>query len=105
MKMKVQSVLLYGKESAIPSKDLVELLGFGDTRHLQKQIERERAAGAVILSDSQGGGYYLSNDPNELRRFIRTLYARARNTMKAAKSAEMALDAATGQESIERWYE
>ena len=49
MKMKVQSVLLYGKESAIPSKDLVELLGFGDTRHLQKQIERERAAGAVIL--------------------------------------------------------
>ena len=105
MKMKVQSVLRYGKENAISSNDLVELLGFGEKRNLQKQIERERAAGAVILSDSQGGGYYLSNDPNELKCFIRTLNARAKNTMKAAQSAEMALDAATGQSRMEGWWE
>ena len=104
MKMKVQSVLRYGKENAISSNDLVELLGFGEKRNLQKQIERERAAGAVILSDSQGGGYYLSNDPSELQCFIRTMRARAKNTMKAAQSAEIALDAVTGQERMEGWF-
>ena len=69
----------------------------------QKQIEKERAAGAVILSDPCGGGYYLADDPAELLRFARTLEARARNTIKAAESAHRALDAATGQESMEGW--
>lgn len=103
--MKVQSSLFYGRENAIPSKTLAEVLGYPSTRELQKQIERERAAGAVILSDSHGGGYYLSNDPDELRRFTRTLNARARNTIRAAQSAQMALDAASGQESIVGWYD
>lgn len=102
--MKVRDYLHYGRDNAIPSKVLAEALGYQSVRDLQKQIERERAAGAVILSDPCGGGYYLSNDPAELRRFTRTLNARARNTIRAAQSAQMALDAATGQESIEGWY-
>lgn len=103
--MKVRDSLRYGKENAIPSKALAEALGFRSIRELQKAVERERAAGAVILSDSKNGGYYLSNDPDELRRFTQTLNARARNTMKAAQSAQRALDAATGQESMEGWYD
>ncbi len=103
MLMIVRDALHYGREKAIPSKNLAKVLGFQSVRDLQKQIERERAAGAVILSDC-GGGYYLSNNPIELRRFIQTLNARARNTMKAAESAQRALDAATGQETIEGWY-
>ena len=99
--MKVFDSLRYGKENAIPSKTLAKALGFQSVRDLQKQIERERAAGAVILSDPCGGGYYLSNDPGELLRFTRTLNARAKNTMRAAESAQRALDAATGQERIE----
>ena len=105
MRMKVRDSLHNGRDNAIPSKVLAEALGYQSIRDLQKQIERERAAGAVILSDPCGGGYYLSNDPAELRRFTRTLNARARNTIKAAQSAQMALDAATGQESIEGWYD
>ena len=105
MKLKVYDRLVYGRRNAIPSKVLAESLGFQSVRELQKQIERERAAGAVILSDPCGGGYYLSNDPDELKRFTRTLNARARNTIKAAQSAQMALDAATGQESIKGWYD
>lgn len=93
--MKVYDVLRFGRENAIPSKALAQVLGFQSIRELQKQIERERAAGAVILSDPCGGGYYLSNDPRELRRFIRTMYARAGNTLMAAESAQRALDAAT----------
>ena len=59
----------------------------------------------MILSDPCGGGYYLSDDPAELKRFTKTLNARAKNTIKAAQSAQMALDAATGQESVEGWYD
>lgn len=104
VKMKVHDALPNGRENAIPAKVLAEALGFPSDRVLRKQIERERAAGAVILSDCRRGGYYLSNDPEELRRFTRTLNARARNTAKAAKSAQMALDAATGQERMEGWW-
>ncbi len=87
--------LPYGKENAISSKALAKALGFQSIRDLQKQIKRERAAGAVILSTAQnGGGYLLSNDPDELRRFTRTLNARAKHTLRAAESAQRALDAA-----------
>lgn len=103
--MKVCESLRNGKENAIPSKVLAQVMGFQTVRELQKQIERERAAGAVILSDAHGGGYYLSNDPVELRRFTRTLEARARNTLKAAESAQMALNAVTGQEQIAGWFD
>lgn len=102
--MKVRDSLRYGRENAIPSKALAEALGFRSVRDLQKAVERERAAGAVILSDPCGGGYYLSNDPDELRRFTQTLNSRAKNTAKAAESAQRALDAVTGQESITGWY-
>ena len=105
MDVKVFDYLHYGKENAIPSKDLAKALGFQSVRNLQKQIEQERAAGAVILSDSHGAGYYLSNDPVELRRFTQTLNARATNTLKAAESAQRALDAATGQQRIEGWFD
>ena len=105
MRFVVRDSLRYGKAEAIASKPLAEALGFRSVRELQKQIERERSAGAVILSDPCGGGYYLSNDPAELLRVTRTLNARARNTIKAAQSAQMALDAVTGQESIAGWYE
>ena len=104
VKLKVCDALPFGRENAIPAKVLAEALGFPSDRELRKQIERERAAGAVILSDCHRGGYYLSNDPVELRRFTQTLNARAANTLKAAESAQRALDAATGQQRIEGWW-
>ena len=104
MKARVYEALRHGKENAIQSKVLAKVLGFRTVRDLQKQIERERAAGYVIISDPCGGGYYLTEDPTELARFARTLNARAMNTIKAAQSAQMALDAATGQERMEGWW-
>lgn len=95
MKTIVYDALMYGRENAIPSAVLADMLMFKSVRELQKQIESERAAGAVILSDPHGGGYYRSNDPRELTQFIRTMYARAGNTMRAAESAQRALDAIT----------
>ena len=104
MKAIVYESLDYGRENAVRSKDLAKRLGFKTVRELQKQIELERAAGCVILSDSQGAGYYLSNNPVELRRFVNTLNARAANTIRASESAQRALDAATGQESMDGWW-
>lgn len=104
MRKCVYDALPYGRENAIPSKMLAQILGFRSVRDLQKAVERERAAGAVILSDTHGGGYYLSDDQDELRRFTRTLYARAQNTMKAAESAQRTLDAATGQMRMPGWF-
>lgn len=95
MDMKVFEFLPYGKGNAIPSKVLAKVLGFQSVPDLQRQTERDRSAGAVILSTTLGGGgYFLSDDPDELRRFTQTLNARAKNTMKAAESAQRALDAA-----------
>ena len=93
------------KSGAIPARKVGQkaLLFFKTVRELQKQIETERAAGYVILSDSQGAGYYLSNDPVELRRFVNTLNARAANTIRASESAQRALNEATGQEQLEGW--
>lgn len=104
MKFRVKDALLFGKENAIPSKQLAQILGFRSVRELQKAVELERLAGAVIISDPCGAGYYLTDDPEELRRFTRTLNARAANTLKAAESAQRALDEAEGQESMEGWY-
>lgn len=104
MKFRVRDSLRNGKENAIPPKVLAKNLGFRSVRELQKAVEAERAAGAVILCDSQGAGYYLSDDPAELQRFTRTLNARARNTIKAAESAQRALDAATGQKRMDGWW-
>ena len=105
MRFRIRDSLRCGKENAIPSKRLAEALGFRSVRLLQKAVEAERAAGAVILCDSQGAGYYLSDDPTELERFTRTLNARARNTIKATQSAQRALDAASGQEIMAGWYD
>jgi hypothetical protein len=101
---RIYDLLPEGRAAAIPSKDLARIAGIPTVRLLQRQIERERAGGAVILSRSDGG-YYRSSDPDELRRFIRTLDARAKNTARAAASARQALDAATGQVRMEGWFD
>lgn len=96
--MKITDYLPTGKENAIPSKTLAEILGFDTVRELQKAIEREWQAGAVILSTcTEGGGYFLPANETEIREFIRTLSNRAKNTRRSMESALDALDGMTGQ--------
>lgn len=100
--LKITEYLRYGKENAISSKDLANLAGVSSVRELQKIIERERQAGAVILSTcADSGGYYLSNDPTEIKAFVRTLSNRAHHTMMSLASAESALAELTGQQRLE----
>ncbi len=101
--MRITDYLPTGKENAISSKALAALLGFDTVRELQRAIERERQSGAVILSTcSDGGGYYLSNDPLEIAAFIRTLHNRANNMLRSVESAQVALNNLTEQEKKKR---
>ena len=68
MRFRVRDSLRYGKAAAIASNPLAEALGFRSVRDLQKQIERERASGAVRLMalsslwESQIGCPFYRND-------------------------------------------
>ena len=103
MKNKVYPImqqLPVGKENAISSEALAELLHYTSKRELQAHIAKERKAGAVILSTTTGG-YYQSNNRDEIAEFVRTLEKRAKNTMNALKSARKYLKNVEGQMSIE----
>lgn len=98
----VMDVLQKGKENAISAHNLCTYLGFDSVRCLQKEIERERKEGAVILSTCQdGGGYFLPSCDQEVRQFIRTLENRARNTFAALKSAKRLLSGSINAEVAE----
>lgn len=86
--MMVMEVLPIGRENAIGSQELVDRLHFESVRNMQLEIARERKAGAVILSTCRhGGGYFLPDDQQEIKQFIRTLENRAKNTLAALESA------------------
>ena len=103
----IVDLLLVGRENAIPSKDLAKLAGLSSVRELQRLIARERAAGEVILSTCEsGGGYLRPACQDEIRAFVRTLDARAKNTNCALRSAQAALkmgekEAAPGDSSTQ----
>ncbi|MEY8356970.1 hypothetical protein AALB39_27000 [Lachnospiraceae bacterium 54-53] len=85
----VMESLQAGKENAISAQELCTYLKFDNVRELQKEIARERKAGAVILSTCQeGGGYFLPGNDQEVKQFIKTLENRARNTFAALHSAK-----------------
>ena len=87
----VEEVLKTGQRNALSP----EYLNLGTVRALQKQVEKERREGAVILSTSiPPGGYYLPENEREVRQFIRTLENRADNTLGALKSARAYLEKA-----------
>lgn len=84
----VKEVLETGKENALSPEYLASILKLGTTRALQKQVEKERREGAVILSSSvPPGGYYLPGSRREVVEFIRTLENRADGTLEALDSA------------------
>lgn len=85
----IQEILKIGKENALSPEYLANKLHLGTVRALQKQVEKERKQGAVILSSSvPPGGYYLPGSRQEVMEFIRTLENRADGTLEALESAK-----------------
>lgn len=89
-------LLPQGETNAIPSKELAALVGAPSVRELQSMIAQERENGALILSTCRGGGGYFRPSPGnegraEIEKYIRTLRARALNTLRVLRSAKAAV--------------
>lgn len=85
----VYEILKVGEKNALSPDYLRAILGFKSNRALQKQIEKERGQGKVILSSTQPpGGYYLPDSPMAIRKFCLTLENRANRTLDALKGAK-----------------
>lgn len=88
----VYEILKVGEINALPPDYLRVILGFKSNRALQKQIEKERGQGKVILSSTQPpGGYYLPDSPMAIRKFCITLENRANRTLDALNGAKALL--------------
>ena len=89
----IEEILHTGIQNALSPEYLAAVTGLDSVRAVQKQIERERRSGAVILSSTQPpGGYYLPANREEVRQLIRTLENRAGETMRALDSARKYLE-------------
>lgn len=99
----IMSLLPVGKENAISTADLVRLVGCGSARDLQERIAYERNHGAIICSGS-GSGYWRPKNRQEIQEF-NTMGARAMNTLRATRSARMALKLPEGQQSMKEGEE
>ena len=94
----IMDILPEGKNNAISAEALTRILQLRSKRELQKRIERERKAGALILS-STTGGYYTSHNRAEIQEFVRTLESRAKHTFLALRTARRVLKATEDEQN------
>lgn len=95
----IERLLPVGKENAVTTQELLKITGCGSVRELQQHIAYEREHGAIICSGS-GRGYWKPKNRQEIQQFVKTMNARALNTLKAVKSAKRALKVPEGQQSM-----
>ncbi len=101
---RIAALLPQGEKNAISTRELMELSGYASARQLQKQIEAERAAGALILSASTGGYFRPSAGEAgraEICRYEKTLRRRAISTFRTLKTARRVLRECYGQETLQ----
>lgn len=96
----VYDLLPTGKENAISTKELMLLTGCTSARELCAHIERERWAGAMILSATTGG-YFKPKSREEIKEYARTQRSRGLKTMSLAHLAERVLKVLEGQMELE----
>ena len=93
----IAGLLPIGKENAVSTEELVQVIGCSSARELQQYIAQERKAGAVICS-STTGGYYLPANRAEIAEFCKSLESRAENTIVAIQSAKRVLEESEWQQ-------
>lgn len=83
----VTDMIPCGRENAIKLPQVAQLLDT-DSRTARLMIQRARRS-VPVLSDN-ASGYWISNDPNEVRRFSESMRRRARQIYKTAANVEKA---------------
>lgn len=84
----IENLLLYGPGNGQTLRDLVHITQWPE-RAIRKEIEVERRAGALIMSDNRSG-YFLTDDPAEAQRFARSMLHRSREIARTARAVEKA---------------
>lgn len=100
-KLLISDLLQTGAENGLTLQDLVKLTG-QDERSIRRQIQMERKAGQLILSNCKDG-YFLPASEDEVRRFIRSMSRRSREIAAVSRAAEDVLAGLAGQEKMEDW--
>ena len=90
-----------GRENAVTARELASLLDMTG-RDISRQVERLRAEGVPVCAscDSARPGYYLSESPEDLERYISSLDRRLRAVRRTRAALAETLDRETGQISI-----
>nr|DAT45837.1 MAG TPA: CodY-like protein [Caudoviricetes sp.] len=77
-------VIPFGRHNAISRAELAGRLGMTD-RKMRKAVENARCEGLMILNDSDGRGYYQSDDLAEIQRQYDQDTSRAMAILKRRK--------------------
>lgn len=89
----LNEMIPFGRENAIPRRDLAEKLSMSD-REMRKAIEQARCEGMFILNAQDGRGYFRTTDLAELKRQYDSDTARALSILARRKPIRDALKAA-----------
>ena len=81
----ISSLLPSGSERAVSLRRLADITGLS-TREVRRAIQRERLLGFPICE--LGRGYFLAENEEERRRWVRSMRGRARQILKAARAVE-----------------
>lgn len=84
----IAALLLPGAGNAVPLRQLTAMTG-RDERVVRAQIERERRAGALIVSDNVAG-YWLADNAADVKRFCQSMRGRAQQIITTSEALERA---------------
>lgn len=82
--MNITNYIPVGKENAVTRAQLCAITGLHD-RAVRKLIEIARIEGAIIINEQDGAGYYISDDPKDIRRQMATNRNRAISILRQQK--------------------
>ena len=82
--MNIVDLIPIGKANAVTREQLCSLTGLSD-RAVRKLIEIARIEGEIIINAQDGAGYYVSDNPVDIRRQMATNRSRAMSILRQQK--------------------
>ena len=101
MKLPILDYLSEGATAAITAAELAQITGWRP-RQIRREIQRARLHGAPICSScGVNPGYYLTDDPGELQRYIGALSHREKEIAATRTALIVTRDRMSGQARME----
>jgi DNA-binding transcriptional regulator LsrR (DeoR family) len=97
--MNILDYIGFGKDNAVTRDQLCARTNLSD-RVVRKLIEIARIEGAVIINEQDGAGYYISEDPKDIRRQMVTNHNRAMSILRQQRLLRRKLREIEGADQI-----